>query len=111
MDSWKKYFAEALGTFTLTLFGCGSAAIAGSTLGTLGIAFAFGLSIVAMAFAIGNVSGCHIDSQGVRVMRTPYSYMCKLYALTHAFRTAFHAVLLSTVVVMRACAHQEERSL
>ena len=52
----KKYAAEALGTFVLTLFGCGSAAIAGSTLGTLGIAFAFGLSIVCMAFAIGNVS-------------------------------------------------------
>ena len=57
----KKYAAEALGTFVLTLFGCGSAAIAGSTLGTLGIAFAFGLSIVCMAFAIGNVSGCHIN--------------------------------------------------
>ena len=54
----KKYGAEALGTFVLTLFGCGSAAIAGATLGTLGIAFAFGLSIIAMAFVIGNVSGC-----------------------------------------------------
>lgn len=57
----KKYSAELLGTFVLTLFGCGSAAIAGQTLGTLGIAFAFGLSIVAMAYAIGNVSGCHIN--------------------------------------------------
>ncbi len=57
----KKYSAELLGTFVLTLFGCGSAAIAGATLGTLGIAFAFGLSIVAMAYAIGNVSGCHIN--------------------------------------------------
>ena len=57
----KKYTAELLGTFVLTLFGCGSAAIAGQTLGTLGIAFAFGLSIVAMAYAIGNVSGCHIN--------------------------------------------------
>lgn len=57
----QKYVAEAFGTFTLTLFGCGSAAIAGATLGTLGIALAFGLSIVAMAFAIGNVSGCHIN--------------------------------------------------
>lgn len=57
----KKYTAELLGTFVLTLFGCGSAAIAGATLGTLGIAFAFGLSIVAMAYAIGNVSGCHIN--------------------------------------------------
>ncbi|MDM8300981.1 aquaporin [Collinsella tanakaei] len=57
----KKYGAEALGTFVLTFFGCGSAAVAGATLGNLGIAFAFGLSIVAMAFAIGNVSGCHIN--------------------------------------------------
>jgi len=60
MDN-KKYAAECLGTFVLTLFGCGSAAIAGKTLGTLGIAMAFGLSIVAMAFVIGNVSGCHIN--------------------------------------------------
>lgn len=60
-SSMKKYGAEALGTFVLTLFGCGSAAIAGATLGTLGIAFAFGLSIIAMAFVIGNVSGCHIN--------------------------------------------------
>ena len=62
----KKYAAEAFGTFVLTLFGCGSAAIAGATLGTLGIAMAFGLSIVAMAFVIGNVSGCHIN---------PYTYI------------------------------------
>ena len=48
-SSMKKYAAEAFGTFVLTLFGCGSAAVAGATLGTLGIAMAFGLSIVAMA--------------------------------------------------------------
>jgi len=57
----KKYFAEFIGTFVLTFFGCGSAAIAGAKLGTLGIAFAFGLSIVAMAYAIGNISGCHVN--------------------------------------------------
>lgn len=57
----KKYAAECFGTFVLTFFGCGSAAIAGSKLGTLGIAMAFGLSIIAMAFVIGNVSGCHIN--------------------------------------------------
>jgi aquaporin Z len=57
----KKYGAELLGTFILTLFGCGSAAIAGQQLGTLGIAFAFGLSIVCMAYAIGDISGCHIN--------------------------------------------------
>lgn len=60
-SSIKKYSAEALGTCVLTLFGCGSAAIAGTMLGTLGIAMAFGLSIIAMAFVIGNVSGCHIN--------------------------------------------------
>ena len=57
----KKYLCEFIGTLVLVLFGCGSAAIAGSTLGTLGIALAFGLSIVAMAYVIGNVSGCHIN--------------------------------------------------
>ena len=57
----KKYLCEFIGTAVLVLFGCGSAAIAGGTLGNLGIAMAFGLSIVAMAYVIGNVSGCHIN--------------------------------------------------
>lgn len=57
----KKYIAELIGTMVLVLFGCGSAAIAGSMLGNLGIALAFGLSIVAMAYVIGDISGCHIN--------------------------------------------------
>jgi aquaporin Z len=57
----KKYIAELIGTMVLVLFGCGSAAIAGSMLGNLGIAMAFGLSIVAMAYVIGDISGCHIN--------------------------------------------------
>lgn len=57
----KKYVCECIGTAVLVLFGCGSAAIAGEALGTLGIALAFGLSIVAMAYVIGNISGCHIN--------------------------------------------------
>ena len=57
----KKYIAELIGTMVLVLFGCGSAAIAGTTLGTVGIALAFGLSIVAMAYVIGDISGCHIN--------------------------------------------------
>ena len=57
----KKYLCEFIGTAVLVLFGCGSAAIAGGALGTLGIALAFGLSIVAMAYVIGDVSGCHIN--------------------------------------------------
>ncbi len=57
-----KALAEFIGTFTLVLFGCGAAVIAGpavgaTTVGVLGIAFAFGLAIVAMAYGIGSVSG------------------------------------------------------
>ena len=57
----KRYIAELIGTMVLVLFGCGSAAIAGQFLGTLGIAMAFGLSIVAMDYVIGDISGCHIN--------------------------------------------------
>ena len=60
----KKYLCEAIGTAVLVLFGCGAAAISGGiegVLGVLGIAMAFGLSIVAMAYVIGNISGCHIN--------------------------------------------------
>lgn len=57
----KRYISELIGTMVLVLFGCGSAAIAGSMLGNVGIALAFGLSIVAMAYVIGDLSGCHIN--------------------------------------------------
>jgi len=58
---FKKYFAEMFGTFVLVLMGCGSAVIAGSKIGFYGIAFAFGLSLLAMVYAIGSISGCHIN--------------------------------------------------
>ncbi|MBQ2665993.1 MIP family channel protein [Methanobrevibacter sp.] len=57
----KRYISELLGTMVLVLFGCGSAAIAGSVLGNFGIAMAFGLSIIAMAYVIGDISGCHVN--------------------------------------------------
>ncbi len=57
----KRYISELIGTMVLVLFGCGSAAVAGTILGNLGIALAFGLSIVAMAYVIGDISGCHIN--------------------------------------------------
>jgi len=57
----KKLIAEALGTATLVFFGCGAAVLAGDMVGQLGISFAFGLAIVAMAYGIGPVSGCHIN--------------------------------------------------
>ena len=58
----KKIVAEFIGTFTLVLFGCGSAVLAGfGVIGQEGIAWAFGLAIVAMAYGIGPVSGCHVN--------------------------------------------------
>ncbi|HRX73087.1 MAG TPA: aquaporin Z [Hyphomonas sp.] len=57
----KVFIAELIGTMTLVLFGCGAAVLAGGEVGQLGIAFAFGLSIVAMAYGIGPISGCHIN--------------------------------------------------
>jgi len=53
--------AEALGTFVLVFGGVGSAVIAGKVIGAQGVAFAFGLSLLAMAYAIGPISGCHIN--------------------------------------------------
>ncbi len=57
----KKYIAELIGTFTLVLFGCGTAVVAGPAVGVTGIAFAFGFALIAMAYGIGPVSGCHIN--------------------------------------------------
>lgn len=56
-----KYFAELLGTLFLVLIGCGSAVIAGGQVGFLGISFAFGLTVLVMVYAIGPISGCHIN--------------------------------------------------
>ena len=59
----KKYFAECVGTFVLTLLGCGTAMFLGcnTPAGVVGTAVAFGLAVVAMAYTIGGVSGCHIN--------------------------------------------------
>lgn len=57
----KKYLAELVGTFFLVFFGVGTAVVAGDKVGIVGIAFAFGLGLVAAAYGIGPVSGCHIN--------------------------------------------------
>ena len=61
-----KLITEFIGTFTLVLFGCGAAVIAGmgsgaTSIDVLGISFAIGLAIVAIAYGIGPVSGCHVN--------------------------------------------------
>ncbi len=59
----KKYIAECLGTFVLTFLGCGTATFLGcnTPAGVVGTAIAFGLTVIAMAYTIGNISGCHIN--------------------------------------------------
>ena len=61
----KKYIAEFIGTFWLVLGGCGSAVLAAGFpdvgIGLLGVSFAFGLTVLTMAFAIGHISGCHLN--------------------------------------------------
>ena len=59
----KKYLAECIGTFVLTFLGCGTAMFLGcdTPAGVVGTAMAFGLAVVAMAYTIGGISGCHIN--------------------------------------------------
>ena len=59
----KKYIAECVGTFVLTFLGCGTAMFLGcnTPAGVVGTAIAFGLTVVAMAYTIGGISGCHIN--------------------------------------------------
>jgi len=61
----KKYGAEFIGTFWLVLGGCGSAVLAAAFpdvgIGLLGVSLAFGLTVMTMAFAIGHISGCHLN--------------------------------------------------
>ena len=71
----RKYLAEMIGTMVLVLMGCGSAVFAGSAadtvgagVGTLGVALAFGLSVVAMAYTIGSISGCHNSKDATMYM-------------------------------------------
>lgn len=65
MDNLRKYAAECIGTFWLTFGGCGSAVLAAAFpevgIGLLGVSLAFGLTLVTMAYAIGHVSGCHLN--------------------------------------------------
>ena len=65
MNDLRKYAAEGIGTFWLTFAGCGSAVLAAAFpdvgIGLLGVSLAFGLTVITMAYAIGHVSGCHLN--------------------------------------------------
>ncbi len=57
----KKYIAEAIGTFVLVFFGCATIIFMVDHVGLLGVSLAFGLSVVAMAYSIGHISGAHLN--------------------------------------------------
>ncbi len=106
----KKMLAEFIGTFTLVLFGCGAAVIAGpavgaTTVGVLGIAFAFGLAIVAMAYGIGQVSGCHVNpavSVGVWIAgRMPAGEMVQ-YVIAQCLGAIAGAAVLALIMAGKA---------
>ena len=99
----RKYAAEFIGTFVLTFMGCGSAMFLGCepTGGLLAVAFAFGLSIVAMAYVIGGVSGCHINpavSIAMFLDKRLSSIEFINYVISQVFGAIFAAVLLKILI-------------
>lgn len=108
----KKYVAELIGTLVLVLMGCGSAVFAGNIagtvgdgVGTLGVAFAFGLAVVAMAYTIGNISGCHINpaiTLGVWLSGRMRTKRAMMYMLFQVVGGILGALLLSLMVATGA---------
>ena len=103
----KKYVAECIGTMTLVVLGCGTAMLVGcdAVLGSGYIltAFAFGLSIVAMAYSIGNISGCHINPAVSLVVLLSGRMTTKdfvYYVIAQCIGALIGAQLLASIFVM-----------
>jgi len=101
MRSSKKYVAELVGTFVLVFIGCGSVTLAGKYIGVVGIAFAFGLSLLAMVYAIGNISGCHINP-AVSISMLASGKMKPKDATIYVVMQCLGAVIAATVIYMVA---------
>ena len=100
----KKYFAEMIGTFVLTFLGCGAAVslnCGSDTASIVGTAFAFGLAVVAMAYTIGGISGCHINpaiTLGVFASGRMSAKDCGMYMLFQVIGAIIAAALLYLLV-------------
>jgi len=100
----KKYLAEMVGTFVLTFLGCGAAVALGcgsDTASIVGTAIAFGLAVVAMAYTIGGISGCHINpaiTLGVYLSGRMNAKDCGMYMLFQVIGAVIAAALLAAIV-------------
>ncbi len=102
----KKYLAEMIGTMVLVLMGCGAAVSLGcdpvnNQAAVVGTAMAFGLSVVAMAYAIGGISGCHINpaiTLGVFLSGRMSAKDCAMYMLFQFIGGLIGAALLFLLV-------------
>src|ERR1043165_7614068 len=96
-----RYLAEFLGTFVLVFASCGSAVLAGDKIGFLGVSLAFGLSLLAMVYAIGPISGCHINpAVTVGVLLT--GKMEKRYAAGYIVAQILGAIVAAGVLLLIA---------
>jgi aquaporin Z len=96
----KNFVAEFVGTFILVFFACGTAVVAGGEVGVLGIAFAFGLALIAAAYGIGPISGCHINpavSLGVFAAGRMTASQLALYVAAQCLGAIVAAFLLLTL--------------
>src|SRR5437016_13625971 len=94
-----RYGAEAVGTFVLVFGGCGSAVLAGDKIGFLGVSRAFGLSLLAMVYAIGPISGCHINP-AVTVGMVISKKMDAKYAAGYIVAQILGAILASALLLL-----------
>ncbi|NEN78412.1 aquaporin [Nocardioides zeae] len=92
--------AETVGTFWLVLAGCGTAVLAGEQVGYLGVALAFGLAVLTMAYAVGHVSGGHFNP--AVTLGSPESYTLVAAALTEIVLTAVFVFVILGVTDRRA---------
>jgi aquaporin Z len=98
----KKYGAEFLGTFILVFVGCGSVVLAGAYVGAVGISFAFGLTFLAMVYAIGGISGCHINpavTVSMLVARKITPKNAVVYILAQCAGAVFGAAVLYIIAI------------
>ena len=109
MDLSRRLLAEFIGTFWLTLGGCGSAVLAAAFpevgIGLTGVSFAFGLTLLTMAYAIGHISGCHINpavTTGLAAAgRVPWSELVP-YAISQVAGAIAGAIVLYLIASGKA---------